>query len=86
MIKKKYHVKKGDKVKVISGNWKGETATILAVLNQKDRVVLEASEFSAGKRNSIGKKTIKKSAENPSGGLIERSVSVHVSNVQPITE
>ena len=77
----KYHVKKGDKVLVNAGNYKGEEATILAVLTNKDRVVLE---FTSKKDREIGKQTIKKSKLNPNGGLVERSVSVHVSNVNPV--
>ena len=71
-----YHVKKGDKVVVNAGNFKGEQATIKAVLTGKDRVVLELSGD-----HKIGTRTVKKSKLNPNGGLIERSVSVHVSNV-----
>ena len=78
---KKYHVKKGDKVVVNSGNFKGEEATIAAILTAKDRVVLS---FTSNKDRAIGKKTIKKSKLNPNGGMIERSVSVHVSNVNPV--
>lgn len=81
---KTYHVKKGDKVVVNSGKWKGEEATIAAVLSAKDRVVLELTNVNAKKRESFGKKTVKKSSANPNGGLIERSVSVHVSNVNPV--
>ena len=77
----KYHVKKGDKVLVNAGNYKGEEATILAVLTNKDRVVLE---FTSKKDREIGKRTIKKTKLNPNGGLVERSVSVHVSNVNPV--
>ena len=77
----KYHVKKGDKVLVNAGNYKGEEATILAVLTNKDRVVLE---FTSKKDREIGKRTIKKSKLNPNGGRVERSVSVHVSNVNPV--
>ena len=77
----KYHVKKGDKVLVNAGNYKGGEATILAVLTNKDRVVLE---FTSKKDREIGKRTIKKSKLNPNGGLVERSVSVHVSNVNPV--
>ena len=77
----KYHVKKGDKVLVNAGNYKGEEATILAVLTNKDRVVLE---FTSKKDREIGKRTIKKSKLNPNGGLVERSVSVHISNVNPV--
>jgi len=75
---KKYHVKKGDKVVVNSGNYKGEEATITVVLTAKDRVVLS---FTSNKDRAIGKRTIKKSKLNPNGGMVERSVSVHVSNV-----
>ena len=77
----KYHVKKGDKVVVNSGNFKGEEATIAAILTAKDRVVLS---FTSNKDRAIGKKTIKKSKLNPNGGMVERSVSVHVSNVNPV--
>ena len=79
---KKYHVKKGDKVVVNSGNFKGEEATIAAILTAKDRVVLS---FTSNKDRAIGKKTIKKSKLNPNGGMVERSVSVHVSNVNPVS-
>lgn len=78
---KKYHVKKGDKVVVNSGNFRGEEATIAAILTKKDRVVLS---FTSNKDRKIGKRTLKKSKLNPNGGMIERSVSVHVSNVNPV--
>lgn len=66
---------------VNSGNFKGEEATIAAILTAKDRVVLS---FTSNKDRAIGKKTIKKSKLNPNGGMVERSVSVHVSNVNPV--
>ena len=78
-----YHVKKGDKVYANSGNYKGETAVISAVLTKSDRVVLQ---FSTEKDRKIGKRTIKKSQANPNGGMVERSVSVHVSNVTPLVD
>jgi large subunit ribosomal protein L24 len=83
---KTYHVKKGDKVIVNAGKWKGEEAKISAVLTAKDRVVLELANVTAKKRERFGKKTVKKSSANPNGGLIERSVSVHVSNVNPVKD
>ena len=73
----KFHVKKGDKVVVNAGNFKGAEATIAAVLADKERVVLEL----ASGENKLGKRTVKKSKANPNGGLVERSVSVAVSNV-----
>ena len=74
----KYHVKKGDKVVVNSGNFRGAEATVSAILPRKDRVVLA---LASGTESHLGKRTVKKSKANPNGGLIERSVSVHVSNV-----
>lgn len=80
--RKIYHVKKGDLIEVISGDWKGEKGKILAILKKKDRVVLELKDLSEAKKQNIGMRTLKKSQTNPKGGLIERSVSVHVSNVK----
>ena len=78
----KTHVKTGDEISVISGKWKGEDAKITAVLKPKNRVVLEMTGLSPEKKKQIGVKTVKKSQENPQGGVIERSVSVHISNVK----
>lgn len=78
----KTHVKTGDEVTVISGKWKGEDAKIKAVLKAKNRVVLEMTDLSPEKKKQIGVKTVKKSQENPQGGIIERTVSVHISNVK----
>ena len=79
---KHYHVRKDDLVEVISGSWKGNQGKILAVLKKKDRVVLEMQNLSDAAKERIGKRTLKKSAQNPKGGLVDRSVSVHVSNVR----
>ena len=77
---KKYHVKKDDKVVVNSGNYRGEKATVVAVLTKNDRVVLKLDKGEA----NLGKRTVKKSKANPNGGMIERAVSVHVSNVNKV--
>lgn len=77
---KKYHVKKDDKVVVNSGNFRGEKATVVAVLSKNDRVVLKLDKGDA----NLGKRTVKKSKANPNGGMIERAVSVHVSNVNKV--
>ena len=72
-----FYVKKGDKVVVNAGNFKGAEATVTAILPAKERVVLELTKG----ESKLGKRTVKKSKANPNGGLIERSVSVAVSNV-----
>lgn len=70
------HVKKGDKVKVISGKDRGKEGTILEVFPKKDRVVVEGI--------NIVKKHAKPSQENPQGGILDVEASIHVSNVMPI--
>ncbi len=82
---KHYHVRKDDMVEVISGSWKKKTAKILAVIKKTDRVVLEIQNPTERDTERITKKrTLKKSAANPNGGLVDRAVSVHVSNVKKL--
>jgi len=76
---KKYHVKKGDKVAVISGSYKGGEAVVAAIISKNDRAVLE---FTDKKERKLGKRTIRKSQANPQGGMVDRAVSVHVSNLK----
>lgn len=70
------HVKKGDKVIVISGKDRGKTGTILEAYPKKDRVLVEGV-------NMI-KKHAKPSQENPQGGILNQEAPVHVSNVMPV--
>src|SRR5690625_307361 len=70
------HVKKGDKVQVLSGKDKGKQGTILAVFPKKDRILVEGI--------NMVKKHAKPSQDNPQGGILELEASIHVSNVMPI--
>lgn len=70
------HVKKGDKVKVISGKDRGKEGTILKAYLKKDRVLVEGS-------NMI-KKHAKPSQDNPQGGILNQEAAIHVSNVMLI--
>ena len=72
----KFHVKKGDHVEVISGNFRGSSGRILAVFPGKQRVVVEGVR--------IIKKHLRKSQDNPSGKIAEREGPVHISNVKLI--
>ena len=71
---KKFHVKKGDTVFVNAGNDKGKTGKVLAVITDKDRVVVEGI-------NMVSRHT-KPNAQAPQGGIIKKEASIHVSNVQ----
>jgi large subunit ribosomal protein L24 len=70
----KFHVKKGDEVEVICGNFKGSSGKILQVLPQKERVLIEGVR--------IIKKHLRKSQDNPSGKIAEREGPIHISNVR----
>ena len=70
------HVKKGDKVKVISGKDRGKQGTILEAYPKKERVLVEGI-------NMI-KKHAKPSQDNPQGGILNQEAAIHVSNVMPI--
>ena len=70
------HVKKGDKVMVISGKDKGKTGVILTAYPKKDRVLVEGV--------NIIKKHIKPNQANPQGGIVSQEAAIHVSNVMLI--
>ncbi len=70
------HVKKGDKVQVISGKDKGKQGVILEAFPKKNRVLVEGV--------NIIKKHSKPSQENPQGGIISKEAAIHVSNVMPL--
>jgi len=74
MNRMKFHVKKGDQVEVISGNFKGSSGKILEVIPRKQRVLVEGVR--------IIKKHLKKSQDNPSGKIAEREGPIHISNVR----
>ncbi len=72
----KHHVKKGDQVEVISGNFRGSTGKILQVLSRKERVLIEGVR--------LIKKHLRKSQDNPSGKIAEREGPIHISNVKVV--
>jgi large subunit ribosomal protein L24 len=72
----KCHVKKGDQVEVISGNFSGSSGRILAVFRRNQRVLVEGVR--------IIKKHLRKSQDNPSGKIAEREGPIHISNVKLI--
>ncbi|MFA7471357.1 MAG: 50S ribosomal protein L24 [Spirosomataceae bacterium] len=72
----KRHVRTGDTVKVIAGNSKGKTGKIIAVLTDKDRVVVEGV--------NLVTKHLKPNAKNPQGSIEKKEAGIHISNVQLI--
>jgi large subunit ribosomal protein L24 len=70
---RKFHVKRGDTVVVISGTERGKRGKILQVLPQKQRVIVEGAKMI--------KRHTKKNQANPQGAIVEREGSIHITNV-----
>lgn len=72
----KLHVKKGDTVKVIAGDDKGQQGKVLEVNAEKYRAIVEGV-------NLVSKHT-KPNAKNPQGGIVKQEASVHLSNLMVV--
>ena len=66
-------IRKGDMVQVIAGDDKGKTGKVLAVDEEKQRVVVEKVNFV--KRHTKARKAGMQS------GILEREAPIHLSNV-----
>ena len=73
---KKLHVKKGDQVRVMSGNAKGTEGKVLAVFPEKERIIVEGVNLRI--------KHTKPNQQNPQGGRVQREMPIHISNVMPL--
>ncbi|MCO6565420.1 MAG: 50S ribosomal protein L24 [Apibacter sp.] len=69
----KVKIKKGDKVQVLAGAYKGKQGQVLVIYPDKNRAIVEGV--------NIVKKHKKPSAENPQGSIIEKEASIHISNI-----
>ena len=75
-MNKKFHIKKGDFVKVISGESKGKEGKVLEIIVKKDRAIVEGV--------NMVKKHTKPNTAYPEGGIIEQEAPVHISNLMLI--
>ncbi len=66
-------IKKNDTVVVITGRDKGNTGTVLKVLRDEGRVIVEGI-------NKV-KRHQKPTPKQPEGGIIEKEAPIHISNV-----
>ena len=72
----KMHVKKGDKVVVLSGKDKGEEGEILRAKPAEGKVIVEGV--------AMVKKAVRPNAQNQQGGIIEQEAAIDASNVMLI--
>lgn len=76
MIKLK--IKTGDKVKVITGDHRGEEGKVIKVLIETNKAVVEGV-------NMISKHT-KPSAKSPQGGIVKKEAPLHISNLMLVED
>lgn len=69
----KLNIRKGDLVKVIAGDSKGQQGKVVQVILKTNRILVEGA-------NMVSKHT-KPSAANPNGGINKQEAPIHVSNI-----
>ncbi|MDO4593986.1 MAG: 50S ribosomal protein L24 [Tissierellia bacterium] len=67
------HIKKGDKVQVISGKYKGVTGEVKRAFPKENKVIVEGV--------NIQKKHKKPTQMGEEGGIIDQEGKIHASNV-----
>ncbi|PIE05818.1 MAG: 50S ribosomal protein L24 [Sorangium cellulosum] len=69
-------IRKGDRVQVISGKYKGATGVITAMIRDEDKVIVHGV--------NIKKRHVKPNARMPQGGIVEREAPIPACKVMPI--
>lgn len=69
----KLKIKKGDTVKVIAGESKGQEGKVLEVLRESRKVIVE--------RVNLVSKHTRPNAKNTQGGIVKQEAPIHISNV-----
>ena len=72
-MKKRFHIKKGDEVVVLSGTEKGKRGKIIEIISRKERAIVEGLKMI--------KRHTRKNQANPQGAIVEREGTIHVSNL-----
>ena len=67
-------IKKGDTVKVLVGDDKGKSGRVLEVLPDTGCALVEGLNFV--------KKHVRRSQDNPQGGVFEKEAPIHLSNLK----
>ena len=74
----KLKIKKGDTVKVITGDDKGKTGKVLKVMPKTGKLIVEGVR--------VAKKAVKPSEQNKEGGFEHIEMPIDVSNVKKVEE
>lgn len=72
----KLHIKKGDNVVVVAGDYKGTKGKVLAIYPEAQRALVEGV--------NLIHKHAKPNTANPKGGIIKKEAPVHISNLMVV--
>jgi len=72
-MQRKLHIKKGDTVVVIAGNYKTKEGKVLEVIRATEKAIVEGV--------NMVKKHTKPNATHPQGGIVEKEAPIHISNL-----
>jgi large subunit ribosomal protein L24 len=72
----KTKLRRGDEVVVVTGREKGKRGKILRIDREAGRILIEGVNMT--------KKTLRKSQQNPNGGIAEVEAALHISNVMAV--
>ncbi|MBX3359390.1 MAG: 50S ribosomal protein L24 [Phycisphaeraceae bacterium] len=72
------HVRKGDRVIVTSGFYKGQQGEVLRVIPDDDQVVVKGI--------NVKTKHVKPTRVAPQGGIVTREAPIHISKVSPVVD
>lgn len=72
-MQSKLHVKKGDTVKVLAGDSRGQQGKVLEVLVETKKAIVEGI--------NIVSKHSKPKAKTPQGGIVKTESPIHISNL-----
>ena len=72
-MQKKLHIKKGDTVVIIAGNYNGKEGKVLEVIRATEKAIVEGV--------NMVKKHTKPNAAHPQGGIVEKEAPIHISNL-----
>jgi len=73
----KIKIRKGDKVQVIAGAHKGSEGTVMKILVDTNKAIVEGV--------NLVKKHNKPNAQNPQGGIAEKEAPIQISNLSLLT-
>jgi large subunit ribosomal protein L24 len=72
------HVRKGDLIIMTAGKDRGRQGRILRVIPDQKKVVVEGI--------NLHRKHVKPNQTQPQGGVVEKELPVHISNVSPVVD